>query len=162
MKTVIKIIPESVKKNPQAGKTITRVYGARDISFEIKGEMPDYLKDEENCVITSWSENPKWCKGLLFNEDLVERLRSEKKFNININIKNNVENIHHSPNPQYLFSYENPLIECDSCHNKVKLSDIKEEYSDDGYAYLLCPKCNNIDTFEIKYERINDVIKKTP
>jgi hypothetical protein len=95
---------------------------------------------------------------LLFNEELAEIMRLERNSESTISINKNYNTVNHAPKPQYLFSYENPLIECNSCHNKVKLSDIREEYPDEGGMYLICPICKRIDTFEVKHEKIEDVI----
>lgn len=161
MKTLVKIIRSSIKKNPDAGKTATRIYGPREITFEIKGEIPEYLKDEENCVVTTWSDNPKWCKGLLYNDDLVERLLSEKKSFITINDNKNISTVSHAPEPQYLYSYENTQIECNNCHNKIHVKEIIQDCNDDG-CYDECPICSHVDTFRYRHENIEDVIKENP
>jgi hypothetical protein len=37
METLVKIIRSSIKKNPEAGRTTTVVFGSKEISFTIKG-----------------------------------------------------------------------------------------------------------------------------
>jgi hypothetical protein len=63
---------DSIKKNKRAGQTVTTVSGRKTISFEAHN-LPEYFKDEENCIISEWTKIDgvkKDFKGLIIDEAL--------------------------------------------------------------------------------------------
>jgi len=154
--TIIKIDRSTIKKNPNAGNTQTVVYGNAEVSFTIRGELPDHLVDGGNVIITEWSKND--CSGFLFNPNDIGLLK--KIDGISYKINKNSQLIYHLPEPEYLFSYEDTQIPCNDCGNKVSIREIIEDENDDEDVYTICPHCKEIDTFHFKYESIYDIVKK--
>ncbi len=156
---LIKINRDTIKKNPNAGNTMSRVVGAKRIGFTIKGDLPNYLIEDENFYIISQDNyGTKECSLIDFS--LLDKLLELK--NISVTNKTDVQTFHHAPEKRWLFEYENPSLKCDSCDHYILLSDIKTEWDDEGeYEYDVCPQCNTINPFEpIEYENINDVVNK--
>lgn len=161
---IVTINRSSIKKNPNAGNT--RLYGPsrQGIDFEIKGQWPDILKDGENCYIKSetWGEE-KTYHGSLFNDDLVHELLTKK--GLSIKISNNIQREYYNIRPEesHLFTYNPFEIKCEACGKSSHPQDIETDYDDEGYRYIVCPKCKEINSFEkVTYEKIEDVLKNEP
>lgn len=159
---LIKIVRESIIKNPTAGKTRTAVFGPRDITFSIAGKLPNFLKEHEDVIITKIYgsvEDPSRTEGYLLNESK-QKLFSSLKTPWTIDVDNNVQFIDHMPEPNYLYQYEDPELKCLDCGKSCKVSEI-ETNSDSEYNLEQCPNCKAIESFEeYRYENINDVLKE--
>lgn len=163
---LVKIDRNSIKKNPNAGNTQTRIALGSECTLQIKNHLiPGFLVDGENdCFLQKWNDVESIFK--IYNRDIVDKLvelgiknkYSKELFYINIEHKNQVFN--HFPESKYFYYYENTLVECDNCHQKIAIKNVIEEYGDEGEHYFQCPICKEIDTFEIEYEKIEDVIKE--
>lgn len=152
---VIKIIRESIKKNPRAGQETTVIQGAKDMTFEFEGNFPVELRNNDDIIITSETLDKKLTTGIILHPKAVELLH---KFGAKISVKHNHDFINHRPLPKYLYEYENTSIVCNNCENEVFINDITVEYDDDGCISKVCPKCCQFDTFEdYTYEDIRDI-----
>jgi hypothetical protein len=163
---LVKIIRESIKKNPDAGKTYTRLHIGNETSFEVKGKVPELLMNEEVAIITEWEEKEDGvynAKGFIEDPDSVQEIlstlqkESSKDYSVSINTKSNYQEIPHNPLPKYLYKYENPEIECSECKSKVFYSDIERDCDDEYGCYDVCPVCQAHDSFDFDLENINDV-----
>jgi phage FluMu protein Com len=157
---LIKIIRSSIKENINAGNTTTLLPGRTEITCTYQGdfhysicedlviESEEYDK-EGNLLLTEFRfiGNPE-------KSEILKELSKDPKCSINID--RDMQMLQHMPEPKYHYKYENPLIKCDECNKKVRLSEIIMEY-DEG-VYHQCPNCKEINTFAYKHEDINDVI----
>jgi len=164
MKTLIKIIRKSIKRNPDAGRTSWHVNTGREAKFTFSGDkLPEWLKDE-NVFIKSQESNYYdsyvVIHGIIINPDILPELFKdiqEKKYNLNIEIKNNIHEVHtKTPAPEYLYKYKNTKVECKECKSMVPVNEIEEDEIYDMMVQI-CPKCHKFDTFNFEYERIEDV-----
>lgn len=152
---IIKIDRSSIKLNPNRGNTSFLAAGAVEVSFEVTGKLPDFLKDGENCYITSIDSN-KRISGLLNDFSLQADLM--KCDGVTVNVKRNTQRIYHAPESTYIYKYENPELKCDYCHKKSTIEEIEIDYDDDGNRCTTCPCCAHINTFPVvEYENITDV-----
>jgi len=163
---LIKINRKTIKVNPDAGSTQTRVFTSKETTFEIKGKMLDCLKDGENCHVTEEGFSGSiFTKGYINNltKELITEIQKEIKKDgsrINIETKNNSEIIDHLPISKYSYKHFNSLLECKKCKKQTPINAIEWDYpNDDEDAVSVC-KCGAFDSFEEhKYESINDIMK---
>lgn len=160
----VKIVKDSIRKNPRAGATETHVSRGVDVSFEIEGlsTLPDFLTDEKIAVISSQTldlgtNTVRRIGGYLLDHSKIDELL---KIGASITSRNNIETYRHSPEPSYIYTYENPEVECSNCHSKVHVNDIESDYEDDEYYYEECPVCHSRNTFpELEYETIDQALR---
>lgn len=147
---LIKINRNSVRKNPNAGNTIYYIPGQKQ-EYKTVVETKQYVK----------FGNKGW---QLISHDTQETQRTEQP----------VQTVHTlSPAPQWLYSYEDPEVECNACGNKSKYSELKEKeipgyYDDevqDHYHYSttierICPICDSEECCKIELEKIEDVVNE--
>ena len=164
--TIIKIIRETVKVNPNRGKTQTVVRGSTRTEFKITGRLslPEGFSDSDFIFISEIGHDPDYICGGIIHPDYIQELQDacvEQSVDFSYTSNFDHEVLYHSPLPKWLFKYENPKIICEECHQNVSINDVNYDYTDDGVKYTVCPKCQEIDTFEeIRYEDINDVVKE--
>jgi hypothetical protein len=158
MTTLIKIKRDSIKKNPNAGNTVTRVQGLKSVSFIIESyDIPDLPAE---FIVTDWVKNGKLIKasgvinGPITSEQFAKWVNIE---GIRLTVENGINTIHHMPEPDYLYEYEETYLKCKHCKNKINVEDIETDYD---IVTLTCPECGAYDSFpKYKYEKIEDVIK---
>lgn len=155
----------SINKNKNAGETTTVIPSRRTVTFEAY-QLPDYFKDEENCIINEWTEIDgikKDFKGIIISEKLMQRCIDEKP-NVHIIVDIEHQYVNHFPIPEYSYDYENTKVICNSCEKEIMTKDMQsEEYfdgEDDYYSDTVCPLCNAVDCCELIYESIEDALKR--
>lgn len=159
----IKIKRDSIKKNPNAGNTSSIIQGLKEAKFKIESySIPDIIKNEpffitefteENGVLTSASGV---INGPITPDQFSEWMLIQ---GISITISNNTRVIHHMPEPDYLFEYEDTEVKCRHCKNMVDVDSIEQDEFG-GDLLNICPICGHENTFpEYKYEKIGDVVK---
>lgn len=162
-KYLIKINPDSIKENKNAGETTTHIRMGKTISFKAK-TLPDDFIDGKNCAIFEWEEIDGIktnIEGEIFDEHLVDKCVNERRKGISINIEVNNTAINHFPIPAYSFKYENTKIKCNECGEEIMTNDLKSDESGDGeyYSDRICPKCGMFDCCDLEYEKIGDALK---
>jgi hypothetical protein len=165
MKTIVKIIKKSIRKNPNAGNDTTLVPMGWNIEFSTDisyDDLPDYIKKYTIETHRLVPDDPEYHGNLKYVDDkLIEFaqavIKNGNRFVIRMNRE--IQTIHHFPEPKYLYKYENPKIECSNCHSMVAVNNIEEDEVDDNMVKI-CPICGSFNTFEYKYEKIQDVLKK--
>lgn len=157
---LVKIDRNSITKNPRAGQTSSVMSGAIEATFEIEGKLPDFLIEEKNIwtTTTRFGAGNEYYEGIIIDPSDTDLRMKIIKAGGKVNMQKNNQVVHHPPEAAYLFKYENPLVICNNCNSSVLLSDITEEWNDEGSRYLQCPVCKEIDTFDIGYENIRDVV----
>lgn len=166
MTTLIKIKRSSIKKNPDAYTQSYHLVGSTEATGTYKGQLPKWLNDK--VIITSGSypvDNEtefEFVFTTAVDKDTVQRISKDK--NATLTITNNYVDVQCGPQSKYLYQYTNPLIQCDNCNSKVRFKDIKTDYihDSDGDEHNVdkCPICGDIDTFDYKYESIQDALKR--
>lgn len=162
--TIIPIDKSSIKKNRDAGSTRSHIFGVQETTFKVKctvSEFDELKSQKEQVIITTWTEPINGiitATGHLFNADFYKILKGEWEVNVN----NNIETISHLPIPDYSYRYENTPIECDNCKNKIPFKDIQHDcfrLDDMDTDYDICPICKQVDTFEYKFQSIDELTK---
>lgn len=172
-KYFIKIDRESIKVNPNAYSTKTVVFGKREVTFKALEMLPE-LVEGKNCFIYTWTEvNGKKTniEGYIFEFDFANDLIykyckatvENGTYNnplLSIEMKQDIQNLTHSPIQKYSYKYENIELKCNTCGDQFMSNDIQTDDNDDGgYSTEVCPKCGAWDCCDIKYENINDIKK---
>lgn len=151
---LVKIQRDSIRKNPNAGRTSFVVHGPSEIRFKYQGNNPELLK---NCTIISEHSSGE-VEGYIDNPDDIKELANIP--GMKIEVKNNFTRHEHLPEPQYLYEYEDPKIKCSQCKEDIYISKIHTDYDDWDNEYTECPNCKGVNTFpEIQYEHIQDALK---
>ncbi len=164
---LIKIIRESIKKNPSAGMQYTDIAGPIGVTFESDGDLPEFIKDGVDVKVRDAfidGDRVISVKGVVVNSDNAFLERFLKTPGIKWKAERDIQTFHHLPEPDYLYEYETPFLTCDNCKADVHVKDIEDnkEYDyDEGYSFDVCPVCRAAESFaEIEYERIYDVVKE--
>ncbi len=152
----IKIDRRTLKKNPNAGSTVSYIPGITEATFEYKGkELPNYLKDGGNCIATEVDYENNIIQGRLL-QALDNKLfaKMQKDENINVNINREMQELKHLPEPDYFYKYRKTKVQCDECmvwfdHHKLLSDEIMDVYSD-----RVCPECGSFDCCQLKYESL--------
>jgi hypothetical protein len=165
---IIPINKDSIKKNPDAGKTQERIVTGQHITFEGKSDVPKIIQDDLDCKNFFISEislgEDKFYRGLAMHLDdkLIDQLKQEDH-TIKIEIHVEYATINHFPSPQYLYEYENIDIKCCICDETFKSDNLESDSfnDDDDYYYsdTVCPKCSAWNCCEVKYESIEEALK---
>lgn len=169
---IVKIDRSTIKPNPYAGATSFQVSGPWQGSFEIKGEYPRFMQDDDRFVVRSWQPG-KYYNGSILSPDALEVLQDPE--NVQWFKNNNAElsyeankNIHTygcMPQAEYLYEHENPVVICEECSTEVHVNDIESDVFDTGdgevyYVDEICPKCKAHESFgKLEYESIQDALK---
>ena len=148
MKFNIKIDRNSIRKNPNAGRTTYKIPG-------IKQEFKDEVTVRK---FVRFGENQSWQQ---ISVDKTESVRTE----IPIQVIHSL-----SPEPDYLYNYAVTEITCLYCGNVFPHTDLKEEFVDgywdpeiqdqyywDYYKKNICPSCGSTDCCELEFEKLSDV-----
>lgn len=165
MKTLIQIDINSIKKNKNAGETVSYFQGEK--YCKISGnEIPSFLKHEENCWIESINTIDEkvvnFC-GLLYDtsEEIITKCL---KAHLKIEFENQINEIHHFPIPKYNFKYENTKLKCKECGCEIMSEDFETDWIYDGedeyFTGVICPNCNSYHCVDIEYESIKDALKR--
>jgi hypothetical protein len=152
--TIIRIDRSTIRKNPNAGNTVTYLPGTKELTGEYIGTIPDHYL--HRLIVTS-TDNEKQC--FIANgdySDILPLLREDKR--ASITLTNEPIRCDHQPEPPYTYAYEATTVECGACHRHIIHSSIMNEWSDDGAHYYVCPVCNEINTFDLRYERIQEAL----
>lgn len=151
---IVKIDRSTIRKNPNAGNTVyyrnigPKEYHKQTITFEdgiwYKRVQIGYSYSEEKIVWTlSHEESIKQEKRPdHFYPDFKESSYqpTEKLYSL-------------SPEPEYLFKYENTVISCEYCNEEFPTNELMNDFDDySGYNDRVCPKCSAWDCCEIQYE----------
>lgn len=161
--TLVKIDIATIKENKDYGSTQTTISTGKTTTFKAN-VLPNYFKNGENCVITSWQETDGVkidIEGYIISDDLIKKCFKDRTEGVEIIIENHLRTINHQPIPKYSFKYKNTEVICSSCGERVMTDDLMSEESLNGECYSdkICPKCGEFDCCSLKYESIDDVLK---
>lgn len=166
--TTVLIDLKSIKKNPNAGQTRMRVYGAKEITFDTNSPLPDFMEKEKDCILLTWQdgEGPTESSYILvdftkYEELITWALTLQKPYYFNWKVNNNIQTIEHSPIPLCSFKWTNPLIRCSNCKKRTRYKKIIVDYDDLGDTVDYCPKCKEPNSFGvINLEPIQTALKR--
>jgi hypothetical protein len=166
MKTIIvKIDRSSIKKNPNAFMTTTTIIESVDCTFKWSGYKKPEWFDQEGIVVTTVVQNSMdnfiEIEGIIKNPEQFKDYFKEP--GMTINYKNNFRDLHHRPEPEYLYDYEKTYVKCNHCKEKVEVQKIDIDYIFDGEDEVkveTCPLCFGENTFPNReFEKLSDVLK---
>lgn len=174
MSILIKIAPDTVKKNERAGDTETTIKAGestRYVEFEtmnisekkIKSALSERIYIVKSSHTVSNEGHLTKIKAYIMdneisNEEITNMLRRMNADKMSININNHFETFHHDPIPDYSFEYKNTEIECNGCGSKFMDNELESD--DDGYSSTVCPNCGQNDCCDIEYQSLSNFRKK--
>mgnify|MGYP000278842373 CR=1 FL=1 len=126
----IKIKRDSIKLNPNFGQTSTKVPTTQIVTFEIKGFVPESIKNDSNFVIEHFEMNEEYgdvcTKGYIKNPN---EIGHNYPHNVSISIEQKFMTVFHPPIPKYSFEYDMDVkLKCTNCGTEHLIKDI-DEYS---------------------------------
>lgn len=178
MTTLIKIDRKSIKKNPNAGRSSYRVQGPTTITFEIKGCVPKEFEDKVYVINECYNISGRGTgQGFIMNEKIIQsqsghiddldvalefmqwaKRKENRHCELKINIDSPTQTIYGMPEAPYFYGYDyNVLVECNSCYAVMAYANIRKDENDEGEDWDVCPNCHEINTFDYKFENINDL-----
>ena len=171
-KQLIQIDLKSIRKNKNAGNSITTVPGREEITFSGTGDIPKEIinfekekklflsqyETDNNGVIISYN-------GIIFDWIIIEEIKQQVK---NIFIEQNIDyiKINHLPISTYSHKYDSEtIITCNECGAILKYGELLEEeydYNDDDYAYTdkKCPICKEWNCVNLEFETIEQALER--
>ena len=156
---LIKIDKKTIRKNPNAGSTVTYISRGCSAEFEIKGHIPKFIH-KSPFYIEEWKKEDgifTYVRGKIIGA--VEQKHLDKAPNLHVTIHNDIVTINHLPEPDYFFSYKETYLECKHCKNKVEVNDEIELDWEDGYEVNFCPICKAENPFpKYRFQTIEEVL----
>jgi hypothetical protein len=166
---LIKINLKSIKKNKDAGMTMTLIptHQTYTASFTVFGtEIP---KEFDGCdaQITSYSSvghgahHIELVLGSLPTD--FDKLRGIE--DLIVNIDNGIQPIHHAPIPKYSYDYLSSKVKCNECGKSFKHTELLHTLdqfgdNDNYYATEICPHCNSNYCCDLEFEEIEEALKR--
>lgn len=164
MKYLVEIDLKSIKKNPEAGKTVTNVLGGKTVTFKLNKKhkiLDDYthfrLNIEYNDGRIEGEVITPEGRDMLFELAMSGEL---KGYNLNINEELHNISYRHAPEPVYLFKYSPTIIECCNCKKKLFHEQLDEQPTEDSYCDTICPNCGTWECCQLEYETIQEALKR--
>ena len=155
MKFFIKIDRRTIKKNPNAGSTMTYIPTDQTCTFKYDGnKLPDYLVDGKNCHITNW--NIESISGTLIypiEKYLFQKIMEDEKL-ITLEIEQGIQEIEHLPEPEYFYKYKKTKVKCNECGSEFCHDQLEADSCMDAYSNTICPVCGMWECCDIEYENI--------
>lgn len=152
-KFVIPIYRPSIRRNPNAGNDIYLIPGREETILEIISK--DFGSNKWFC--TTWHGDYRT------GEREVPEPKS-KHIEINLNRRQNCQKVFTlSPEPEYLYEYQDATVECAYCYSRFHYSllgeDFETGYDEDGYIFEyhinnICPVCKTKDCCQIEWEKL--------
>ena len=163
----IKIDRDSIKKNPDAGRTEYLIEGyprEMRVEFWIWEQIdPEETFGLKNAFITTLQVRASSSTGILVStrfEDL-EILKAVEGFKI-LSVDYYIPTRtmwSMTPEPEFLFEYENTNITCYLCRESFSWRDLDSDYhGNDVWNDTICPKCGTWDCCELKFEKLEDIV----
>ena len=169
MKTIIKIDRESIRRNPDAGRTEWMVPALTWVEvFTPNGEYRsvgkveiEAMPDGSATVRGEFIQTRAFNSRLIFGEQKLEFSTSDNRI---VGHQEYEEFRNMSPAPKWLYSYIPTQVKCDKCGAEFPDIELESDSCDDAegnYTPInnICPKCGKYDCCEIEYERIEDVVQ---
>lgn len=164
--TLIKIKKSSIRKNPDAYIKSYRLPASSEATGTYKGDLPEWLNDKVIVTSAQYSTHDEPELEFTFITPvyigIAKRLSEDK--NATLTITNNYVDVQCSPQPEYLYNYTNPVLKCSNCNASVRFNSIQTDYiqDSDGDERTVdkCPICNELETFDYKFESIADALKR--
>lgn len=172
---LIKIDLRTIKENPNAGNTLHEIQGTPTAELKLNGVTErEYKALEKMIIVYSKSVSIPDC---LFKIEarvktkyiekifpVLERLELDGKFELTVYNNNQVINSM-TPEPKYHYKYLNTKVKCGFCGAKFVHDELQTDWvvgpdGDDIPHDNVCPKCGEIECVEIKYETIEEALKR--
>jgi hypothetical protein len=147
MPTIIKIDRSTVRPNPNAGQSIYQVAGRSHVyETRVFKRGRDWIKQELS-------------DGLLNRQDSITSLKCPANWASSINHVQEYQTFHSmSPEPGFIYTYENPELVCDSCGGTFRYRDLETDDMFDGeddlYCDTVCPLCHSWDCCDVVLEKL--------
>jgi phage FluMu protein Com len=158
MKTIVRIDRSSIKRNPNAGNTITFMPGLISVTFTFAGKPPKFMFKEPFVILETRNVNNE----IVEVKGILNAMPKQVGYpGLVINVDRELRSIEHRPEPNYFYRYELTKVKCDECGFEINTVELPFYYDDDGYEYCTCPRCKEMNSFpEIEYEELtNEIIK---
>lgn len=167
--TKILIDIDSIKDNPNAGKTQTVQLGEWTGSCMIKVYDRGELKVPLGCLVTAENVFPDHS---IEYDIRIGSIEAYEELSVRTNVFNlemSREHFHfsHLPEPKYIYDYENTPVQCSNCLQMIPVRKIEIETIDAGskcgsesIETTICPLCDDHNTLEYEYETIDEALTR--
>lgn len=172
---LIKIDLRTIKENPNAGNTHHIIEGTPTAELTLKDvTVKEYKALEKMIVLKSLSFDKttelhqvearvktKYISKII---PLIERLNLKDKCNYTVH--NNSQIVQSmTPEPEYFYKHLNTKVKCGYCGAKFSHTELQTDWvvgpdGDDIPHDNVCPKCGEIECVEIKYETIDEALRR--
>lgn len=155
---IIKINKTTIRKNPNAGNTVTYINRGSSASFKIEGNVPKFI-NKPPFFVEEWRiDNNKMVYASGKINGVIDQTFIDKAPNLQITMYNDIETIYHQPEPDYLYEYKETYLRCSHCKNKVDVDEIQTDWVDDEYEITVCPVCEAENSFrEYRFQQFSEL-----
>lgn len=174
---LIKIDLRTIKENPNAGNTIHEIQGTPTAELKLNGVTEREFKALEKMIIVTKRtiaqpygiqtvEGRVKTKYITKIIPVIERLGNGLQDRFEMTVHNNNQVINSmTPEPKYFYKHLNTKVKCGYCGAKFPHTELQTDWvvgpdGDDIPHDNVCPKCGEIECCEIKYETIDEALKR--
>ncbi len=159
----------TIWKNPNYVPAGCRNYtvGSIRITFTCNGTLPESFVEDKNIIITSFDADSitgHRYEGIIIGEIDIPALEKEKR---DVVIKWKRESYDMTTlfeDSLYLFDYMPAMVKCTECGAEFDHKELESDSTEDDDYYVtseaVCPMCGKWDCCEIKYEDIEEALKR--
>lgn len=174
--TTVRIDLRTLKKNPNAGNTMSHVHGKTEAYIEFTCKDQDIEKKLEDMIyiVGKYVSFPLGNVKIEAHVDhnsikkIIPKLLKlgVKNENIKFSVNHNVETIYHQPEREYFYSYLDTKVKCEHCSeefsHKELMDDEVYDSVDDEYYFTtnVCPACGAAHCCDFSYETINQALER--
>jgi len=155
-KLLVKIKLFSIKKNPDAGNTVSHVSQPISMKFICKSEhLPKELVENQNCIITEVefsTEGPPTKHGVIngvLTTDVLEKLAQVPY--LEFHVERSVVSFNHMPLPDYLYEHKSAVpLYCQECEKFLEMRNTNYGKK----VHVICDCCGHSNHWKLKFETI--------
>lgn len=174
---LIKIDRSTIRRNKDAGSTVSYVPTKWTCSFDYKGKVVPIVDEVQNdwfaidTDLLNHNEDYLLTEVIHGDQDLVVEARGcfTKPFDYEVvrkvegisNISEQYERVkvEHPPIPKYSFKYEDVEVTCQFCRKSTLMREVEVYVDGAGESHEMCPLCLSLDSFEqVEFEDIESVV----
>lgn len=157
----INILKSSIKRNPNAGRNSFVTSETREVTGYYIGKIPKKYNDKIHVVSQQFRLDGDIISEFVVYGKIPKSLQNDKNVK-NLEFKMERQFGYTStPEPEYLYKYENKHIKCSDCGKKTPFKKIEEDWINDEYHVYICPHCQSTEGYpDFSFQSITEALNE--